>query len=72
MKLYYFDPKHQQVLGELELGKLSLKEQELIGDILFFMEDKHIIDGRYSDLTLSEKCQITYDAEDGYPTLHFA
>ena len=69
MKLFYYDSKHENLLGELELGSLSLTECMLIHKIVDFMREKNLLDGRYREMALAEGCETTY--EDGEKYLNF-
>lgn len=69
MKLFLYDEKHENVIDELDLGKLNYKQEMFANDIIKFLEINNIT-SRYKDLVLAEKYQVTYD-EDGNKEIMF-
>lgn len=60
MKLYLYDEKHEQVFGELDLGKLSKDEAVLLDKVIDFLGSMGIT-SRYKRLVVSESYK--YDSE---------
>lgn len=70
MKLYVHDEKHQNVNGELNLGEVSEKEAAMIKKIMDFLGEQGM-SHRYARLVLANNYTVTYDKEDGFPTVKF-
>lgn len=64
MKLFYYDRKHELIHDQLNLGDLSIKEQELIEKIISFLKKTGITDGRYKDLILDDNLVINPHDEE--------
>ncbi len=69
MKLYYYDAKHEFVIGELELGELTDNEMNIVDSVIEFFAEKNLLDGRYHAALLADGHRIV--VEDGEPTLVF-
>lgn len=68
MNLYIHDEKHEQIVGELNLGEITEKEKEIIRKICDFLEEKAITN-RYKSLVLAESYEVKND--DGEPLIVF-
>ena len=62
-KLFIHDEKHEQVIGELDLGEITKKEEILIGKIIKFLADNELTD-RYKRLVLAEDFKRIYENKD--------
>lgn len=67
MKLFYYDTKHEQVIAQKDMGDLSEKEINLVDEVLEFLSENDITDGRYKNLVLANNIETMYD--DGEPEL---
>ena len=71
MKLYYYDSKHEQIHGEIELGKLNDDHLGLIGGIEQFLFEQGIIDRRYKNLVVAESYEQIYTEGEPNPEVTF-
>lgn len=66
MKIYYYDGKHNQMLGEMDLGKIDSRTDRLILSIIDWMEREAVIDGRYKCLALANGFKVSYAEGEKY------
>lgn len=71
MKLFIHDEKHEQVIAELDLGKLSASEIDLIDIIIRFL-DNECITTRYCNLVLAESYDKVICDEDENMEIKFS
>ncbi len=64
MKLYIHDEKHEQILGQLDLGSLTNDEAVLLEKILLFLEKKGV-SYSYQRLVIAAKHRIIVQDEEG-------
>lgn len=62
MKIFRIDEKHNSVNGELDLGDISPREQELIEKALSYVNENQ---SRYNQYELGNAAEIKW--EDGDP-----
>ena len=69
MKLFLYDQKHEQIHGEIDLGKIDDKQAVLLEKVIKFLDGQRITN-RYKTLIVAESFKITY--EDGEPEIEFS
>jgi len=70
MKLFHYDDKHDRVLGEIDLGRLSESEEVLLRRVLDWLDYQQVTT-RYSSLMLAEAARTEYDEENGFERVYF-
>lgn len=69
MKLFIYDGKHEQIIGELDLGNLDINDKCLVRDIVTFLDKQGFTD-RYKQLVLAKSYKETKD-EEGFSEIEF-
>lgn len=64
MKLFLYDLKHNNVHAELNLGDINNETKYVINQIIEFLDEEGVIDGRYKCLTIARAINTAFD-EDG-------
>ena len=68
MQLFVHDEKHDQIVGTLDLGDITVDEMILVEKIIRYLDTKQITT-RYKRLVLAEK--YTLIIEDEEPNITF-
>ncbi len=60
MKLFHHDDKHDRINGELDLGDISFKEQQLLKQVIAFLAQQGVTNRR-QNVTLAKTYSVHCD-----------
>ena len=70
MKLFIYDSKHSNILGELDLGSISAETEEVVDKIINFLDETEFTT-RYKEMTVANGVGKKFDEDSGEYYLSF-